>query len=108
MEEAGAAAGDSAREAVVVVAKVTFRGMFVSEVLLRELLRLVSDDLPTESLRDSRPKNDEPDGEAANGFERSNAGGVTGGVPAEDGRTISAMRGDGGSTKVMAAYQNTG
>lgn len=75
------------------------------------LARRERDDLPTESFLDSRLRKDAPDGDAAalfvlllKGFERSKAGGVTGGVVPKPvtKRLSSRRRGDGGTANVTA------
>lgn len=81
------------------------------------LARLERDDLPTDSFRDKRLRKDAPDGDAAallvlllKGFERSKAGGVTGGVVPKPvaKRPSSRRRGDGGSANVTAVVQDGG
>jgi hypothetical protein len=78
------------------------------------LARLERDDLPTDNFLDKRLRKDAPDGDAAallvlllKGFERSKAGGVTGGVVPEPvaKRPSSRRRGDGGIANVTAVDQ---
>ena len=81
------------------------------------LARRERDDFPTDNFLDKRLRKDAPDGDAAallvlllKGFERSKAGGVTGGVVPKPvaRRPSSRRRGDGGSANVTAVVQDGG